>query len=208
MLREQYSKPLDFIKKDILRTYCICFVIFVCILVLTTYLTYYMVGMDGLKSLIKGLHETSTNENVSTSENQIWYDFFIHNSLANLFVIISGLIPFLFIPLFIMIFNAIINGFAIGGFALVYQLSFLTSFLSGIAPHGVLEYVVNILGFALGITLCRQMISGIKNKNIKTTIPCCIKNNLRVYILVILPVLLIAGIVEATITPLVIDLIK
>ena len=208
MLREQYSKTFDFIKKDILKTYCICFVIFVFMLVLTAYLTYYMVGMDGAKSLIKGLHETMTNETDDTSVNMTWYDIFIHNSRANLFAMLSGLIPFLFIPVIIMILNAVITGFALGAFALVYQLSILTSFLSGIAPHGVLECAVNILGFALGITLCRQMISGIKNKNIKTTIPCCIKNSLRVYILVILPVLLIAGIVESTITPLVIDLIK
>jgi len=207
MLREQYSKTFDFVKKDILRTYLFCFVVFVCILVFTTYLTYYMVGMDGLRSLIKGLHETTTNENVDTSGNQIWYDFFIHNSLANLFVIISGLIPFLFIPIIIMIFNAVVNGFAIGGLALVYQISFLKSFLGGIAPHGVLEYAVNILGFALGIILCKQMISGTKNKNIITTMPYYIINSLRVYILIILPVLLIAGIIESTITPWVINFV-
>lgn len=206
-MREQYSKTFDFIKNDILRTYCICFVIFVCILVFTTYLTYYMVGIDGLKSLINGLHETMTNETMDTSVNKTWYDLFIQNSRANLFVMISGLIPFLFIPVIIMILNAVANGFAIGGFALVYQLSFLKSFLGGIAPHGVLEYAVNILGFALGITLCKQMISGIKIKKIITTMPYYIINSLRVYILVILPVLLIAGIIESTITPLAINLI-
>ena len=106
-----------------------------------------------------------------------------------------------------MIFNAVFNGFAIGGFALAYQISFLKSFLTGIAPHGVLENAVNILGFALGITLCKQMIEGIKNKNIKTILPYYIINSLRVYIFVILPVLLIAGIIESTITPLVINMI-
>ena len=166
-----------------------------------------MVGIDGLKSLINGLHETMTNETMDTSVNKTWYDLFIQNSRANLFVMISGLIPFLFIPVIIMILNAVANGFAIGGFALVYQLSFLKSFLGGIAPHGVLEYAVNILGFALGITLCKQMISGIKIKNIITTMPYYIINSLRVYILVILPVLLIAGIIESTITPLAINLI-
>jgi stage II sporulation protein M len=163
--------------------------------------------MDGLRSLIKGMHETTTNGTVGTRDNQLWYDFFIHNSLVNLFAMVSCLIPFLFIPVILMIFNAAVNGFAIGGLSLAYHFSFLKSFLGGIAPHGVLEYAVNILGFALGITLCKQMISGMKHKNIRTTMPYYIINSLRVYILVILPALLIAGIIESTITPLVINLI-
>lgn len=156
--------------------------------------------MDGLERLINGLDDT-----VDTSVNKTWYDFFIQNSRANLLVIISGLIPFFFIPVIIMIFNAAASGFAIGGFALVYELSFFRSFLGAIAPHGVLEYAVNLLGFSLGIILCIKMIAGIKNKNIKTTMPYYIINSLRVYVLVILPVLFIAGMIESTITPFVIN---
>ena len=202
---EQYNKAFEFIKKDVLRTYCICFIVFISILVFATFMTYYVVGIDGIKNLIKGMHETITDGSNNTDIKKFWYDFFIQNSRANLFVIISGLIPFLFIPVIIMIFNSIVNGFAIGAFALVYKLSFFKSFLVGIAPHGILEYAINILGFALGIILCKQMISGIKTKNIITTMSYYILNSLRVYILIILPILLIAGIIESSITPKVIN---
>ena len=200
MLRDQYRKTFAFLKTDIRKTYLICLAVFMIIFVLAACLTYFLVGIDGLERLLSGFGDT-----VDVKEEKTWYDFLLQNGRSNLIAVLSGLIPLLFIPGILMVGNAAIGGFAVGGFALAYELSLVKSFFVGIAPHGVLEYAADLLGFALGILLCKRMIEGLRNKTLKATLPEYLINSLRVYILVILPVLLIAGIVESTITPIVMD---
>lgn len=103
-----------------------------------------------------------------------------------------------------MVYNGTLLGLITAFGAMITSHSLFQSFLFGVAPHGILEYAVNCLAFAMGIYLWKTVTNRIRKKdsdNLKTAI----LNYLRVFVLFVLPGLLIAGIIEANITPLIIN---
>lgn len=140
----------------------------------------------------------------STSSIDTWYGFLIHNGTADFAIMAMGLIPFIPLSALAMAYNGVLLGFFTSVGSILTSHSLFESFLYGVAPHGILEYAVNCLTFALGIYLWKTVTNRVLKKdsdNLKTAILNC----LRVFILFVLPGLLIAGIIEANITPLIIN---
>ena len=126
--------------------------------------------------------------------------FILENNIIKLFAILllgifAGIIP---------LFASFTNGMVLGIFAcLVSESLSWKFFLVGILPHGIIEIPVLILATAVGIRLGKITLwrlfggkIGIKKELAKA---------LKFYIIVLAPLLVIAAMIEAFITPAMLD---
>lgn len=128
---------------------------------------------------------------------------FINNLKVSLFSILFGLIPFVFFP----IVGAMANGFNTGIItsAIYIEGLKLGSFLLfAIAPHGVFELPSVLYSVSIGIFLSLQISKRILRGYESSDEPFYLiwKRILRTWVGVIIPLLLVAAIIEAFITPL------
>ena len=81
----------------------------------------------------------------------------------------------------------------------------LLAFFAGILPHGVFELPALILSLAAGLFLCQSINAYIRH-NEKGVMKPLLLNLLRLVALVVLPLLIVAAVMEAYVTPVVMQL--
>ena len=111
-----------------------------------------------------------------------------------------GFIPFLYLPALSLGLNAAI----IGMLAAMMQGQWLL-FAAGILPHGIFELPALVLSLAAGLCLC-QNINHYIRKNEKGVMKPLMLNLLRVICLLVLPLLVVAAVMECYVTPQVMQL--
>ncbi|SHH20801.1 stage II sporulation protein M [Anaerosphaera aminiphila DSM 21120] len=137
------------------------------------------------------------NLNIETNKN-FGLSLFINNLRAVSLMILTGFIPFLFIPIFILVLNGII----IGALPMLTGTNFVSTMVFGILPHGIFELSAIILGASFGVMICLTIVRKIIGKN-TVEFKILLKYILKKYVFVIIPLLVIAAIVEAYITPII-----
>ena len=125
---------------------------------------------------------------------------FGNNLRAMVLSILYGFIPFLYLPALSMGVNAAI----IGMLAAMMQERWLL-FAAGILPHGIFELPALVLSLAAGLCLC-QNINHYIRKNEKGVMKPLMLNLLRVICLLVLPLLVVAAVMECYVTPQVMQL--
>lgn len=131
-----------------------------------------------------------------------WYNYLWHNGQSNLLSALLGLIPFIPVTIAIMLYNALTWGAMAGVGAALMGKSVLRCIAFSMLPHCIFELPANCLSEALGLLIFITVTGKIRKKTKEPLKPLLI-NCLRVYVLIVLPLLLVAGIVEAEITPLI-----
>ena len=124
----------------------------------------------------------------------------LHNMRAGAIATFSGLIPFLYIPAFLMVMNARLVGLMLGAMPAA-GIGTLEAFVFTILPHGIFELPANIMGNALGIFLCTTVIRYIFKKQDRFRTAYDITGAVRVFFFVIVPLLAIAAPMETYVTP-------
>ena len=127
---------------------------------------------------------------------------FLNNLRATLLTMLYGLIPFLYLPALSLGVNAILMG-VMGAYYTNNGISLLL-YLAGILPHGIFEIPALLLGMAGGLCLCSNINTYIR-KNEKGVMKPLFLNLLRLSCL-LLPLLAVAAVLEAYVTPLVMSL--
>ncbi|MTK12801.1 MAG: stage II sporulation protein M [Clostridiaceae bacterium] len=136
------------------------------------------------------------------------YELFMYLFLCNLLVCIvavaTGKIPFLFIPALLCINNGYNLGLGIA-VAKIHKLNTLSFLLFGIIPHGMFEIPALIYAVSIGIYLSKMnTLAVVKNRPKQKHKPEIKKS----FIFIIIPLLLIAALIESFITPILITFIK
>lgn len=212
MILEQYRKAIDFLRSNIKRTYWHCLIVFVVILAVlaivislldvdTVIQMYGSKIMDGLALFDTG--STAEAGAAAAEEAKTWGFYIRVNGESALTLLILGLIPFIPVGVISLLYNAVALGLMTGMTALLQQINPLLTFLIYVAPHGIAEYSNAVLQAALAIYMCRTVTRAILRKehdNIKEAF----LNVLRAWILIVIPVIIICGFIEANITPMVI----
>lgn len=128
----------------------------------------------------------------------IFLFIFINNSLKALLVILLGFLFGLF-PLYFIYANGRLIGLIS---ALVFAKSGLTLTLGGILPHGIFEITAIIIAASYGLWLGVRFFQTITQK-----IPFwgAFRRAMAVYARVVLPLLLVAALIETFVTPLIIS---
>jgi len=144
----------------------------------------------------------------------------LSNLVAVSLVVGAGLIPFLFLPAF----GIMLNGAAMGvmsAFMTLRGVELGPLLLFGLAPHGIFEIPAFLYACTLGIALClgltRFVIRELFGRPAPTSaapspgeprpeegLTSLLKHTFRTFVLVIVPLILLAALIETFITPLLI----
>ena len=120
---------------------------------------------------------------------------FANNLRAMVLGVLYGFIPFLYLPALALGVNAAI----LGMLASLIDGQWLL-LAAGILPHGIFELPALFLSLAAGLCLCKN-INVYICKNEKGVMKPLLLNILRVVVLLVLPLLVIAAVMETYVTP-------
>lgn len=125
---------------------------------------------------------------------------FGNNLRAMVMTVLYGFIPFLYLPALSLGLNAAI----IGMLAALMDGQWLL-LLAGLVPHGIFEVPALLLSLAAGLCLCRNINRYIRY-NEKGMMKPLLLDLLRVVGLLVVPLLALAAVMEAYVTPLAMQL--
>lgn len=125
---------------------------------------------------------------------------FWHNVRAELLMIAAGIFSFGVLGLLLFLVNFSLVG---GVLAVAKMVGFspLMVFLAGILPHGILELPSVILAAAAALYLGARLVTPLEGKSIGETMIVTLADVLKVFLAVCVPLLLLAGLIEANLTP-------
>lgn len=126
---------------------------------------------------------------------------FLNNAFVSLISLVLGLALGI-LPIVLIAFNGYIIG--IISYIVAQERGFLFIFLA-LLPHGILELPMVFLSASIGLRLGHQVISALLGK--ETDIKREFTEGIRFYISWIVPLLLLAAIIETFITPLILSFI-
>ncbi|MDO5028075.1 MAG: stage II sporulation protein M [Bacillota bacterium] len=114
---------------------------------------------------------------------------------------VIGIVPFLYLPAFILLVNALIVGGFLGLAGMESLMNALIIFVFGIMPHGVFELTAIFFGLAAGFNLSSAVNKTIRRKNPRLSINQAFANGIKTLVFVSIPLLVLAGFIEAFLTP-------
>ena len=130
---------------------------------------------------------------------------FSNNLRATVFIMVYGLVPFIQLPALALG----VNTMALGVLASWYiaQGYSIVAFLAAVLPHGLAEFPALILAFGVGLYVCGQVTRRLFRRDESALhIWDCLVLMSRTLLLVLLPLLAAAAVLEAYVTPLVASL--
>lgn len=127
-----------------------------------------------------------------------------NNIRACVFTMMYGLIPFLLLPALSLGVNAMLLG-VLGAWYVSEGVSPLV-YLAAVIPHGIFELPALILAFATGFYVCGQVTRLCRGNKEGRHVWDCLLLMSQVLLLVLLPLLAAAAVVEAYVTPFVASL--
>ena len=155
---------------------------------------------DSLLSMVLSSMESMgiVNEDGSLSALAL----FSNNLRATVFIMVYGLVPFIQLPALALG----VNTMALGVLASWYiaQGYSIVAFLAAVLPHGLAEFPALILAFGVGLYVCGQVTRRLFRRDESALhIWDCLVLRSRMLLLVLIPLLAVAAILEAYVTPLV-----
>lgn len=176
------------------KRYFLLAVVFIGVMI-SAYLFLPQVAVDEIsKEFIKG-KQSLFNEQMQLSA----WRLLRNNLFAAAMAMVTGLIPFLYLP----ILSDFINGFIVGVIIRMASGSVwgaIKLFAVGILPHGIFEIPALIFSMGIGLTLCHNMVKAIFRKE-HYPIRKLITSAGYLYLTVILPLLILAALIETYLTP-------
>ena len=190
-----------FFRKNISKTWIICIVLFLGLCTLSVFAM--SANTDQAKELMEEFMKMATENGIADSEGNISVTMlFLNNLKAAGLLFIIGLIPFLFLPLLGLLSNSIVVGAALG-IVLSSGHDVIEWVVKGLLPHGIFEIPAICMAAALGIQVCHFMINKIfkRGKLSGYSFKEYLGESCRVFVLIIVPLLIVAAIVECYVTP-------
>lgn len=111
-----------------------------------------------------------------------------------------GIVPFLFLPIWILLFNASLIGAVTAALPLVSGAGGAFLFLA-LLPHGVFELPALALSASMGWMLCRETTARALRRGPSRPFAPLLYEMLRLFMLAVLPLLAAAAAMEAYVTP-------
>lgn len=188
---------MTFIKEKLLKTLVYVTIAFTVLVIATTVIFYY--NQDAAKELIMSFLEANADM-INSEGNILMTNLIINNITASFISVIMGVVPFLFIPIFSLVVNSIMIGAALGFSSITTSTSALKIFLIGMMPHGIFELPALLISMSMGIYLCYKISRRIIKRDNESLIDI-VKSIGKTFIFIVIPLLIVAGIIEAYLTP-------
>jgi uncharacterized membrane protein SpoIIM required for sporulation len=126
---------------------------------------------------------------------------FYHNARTTVAFLLLGLISFATLGITLLLLNIGIVGGVLGGASLIGY-SPLLMFAAGILPHGVFELTAVFLAAAAMFKVGAQLVTPQTEKSLGEVLLLSLADWFRVFLGIVVPLLVIAALVEVYVTPL------
>ncbi len=198
-IRIQYGDAFHFYRHQVWRTFLIGFAVFVVVAAGAAIL---LQGRpDDTADFIRMINEMFEKKGLEVNGQISAWRLLLNNLMASGLMVILGLVPFLFLPLIAMAENAFLIGVMFAGAGLMGVN--WSDLALGLIPHGVFELPAVFLSVGLGAWLCGESVKKILGRNKERTYFFMLAEVSRFFVLVIIPLLIAAALVEAYVTPVV-----
>lgn len=196
---DEYKKIKPFYQKELKRIFILLTIAFFVICIVTGIFLYN--NQDIANHLFMEIKKLLLSKDVLNDAGTISVSSLIANNLLVSFIsILTGVIPFFFLPVFSLLLNAGMIGVVFG--AMPITSSSVLFLMMGLVPHGIFEITALLLSLTLGVYLCKEMCLRVIGKKREISNTQMIFHIVRIYLLVIVPLMIIAGFIETYITPL------
>lgn len=196
-IKENYKNVGEFLKFNLSKTILVCTLLFiVCII---SGISFGMNNVDSTKGIIQSFIE-GKSDILSEVGNINAIGLIKNNIVACGMSILFGFIPFIFLSIFSLGINGFLVGVVLGLGKAATGTSIIKTFILGILPHGIFEIPALIISMSMGIYLCLNLSMKVFGRG-KEKISKILLEYIRLFISVILPMIIIAGIIETYITP-------
>lgn len=197
-IRQQYHEIRLFYRQNIKRMFLSMIVLFSFCLIVFSIVLSINPGL-ATRMLIKTSSFVENTINLSGILPMI-----VKNLFAGLYLIVLGCVPFLFIPSWFVVMNGSMIGILLGS-TTISNIT-LGAIFASIVPHGFILIPAMLLAGAYGVYLCRAMIAHVLHKDSKLSFKILLYELSRAYFFIIVPMMVIASLLQALITPLIVSL--
>lgn len=178
--------------KVIFKYFLLCFFLFFTSIIITKFMF-----TRNPENVLSILDNQALEQALNDTAFNVFGQIFINNLIVCFSTILSGFLPFVFLPVITCIKNAYPIGLLLAGFDILKKNVFLIA-LVALVPHGILEIPALLYSFSIGIHLCLSITTSMVKKVPTKKYIAEIKN---AFIFIILPMLLIAAFIEAFVVP-------
>ena len=121
------------------------------------------------------------------------------NISACFLTVCYGCIPFLYLPALTLGANAMLLGIPA---ARCLQSGYsIAAFLAALLPHGIFEIPALLVTIAVGLELCRDLSGRLRRRKGLAAFPQYLADGSRLFLFPVLPLLAVAALMEAYVTP-------
>lgn len=193
-------KTRTFFKKYILKIFIICFICFIAIMIGSYYVCTQNldVAMQFSQNMADMIEEKGL---VDDAGNVSLFKLFFNNLQAAGMGTILGLVPFFFLPALVILINGVISA-AVLALTGTTGKSVMLMIVAGILPHGIFEIPAIVLGCSLGIAVCLFECEKILGRGKMSELNALefFGHTAKTFILVCIPLLIIAALIETYVT--------
>ena len=183
-LKKNYLLSMNFIKESKIFIYFITGIFF-----LFTVIGFFVPPPEAIYDQILKFIEELLKKTQDLSQFELIRFIFFNNIQSSFFGMVFGV----FLGLFPVIF-AIANGYVLGFVASVSVNAVGISVLWRLFPHGIFELPAIFISLGLGL----KIMTFIFEKNKLKTLKIYIKNSLRTFLFIVIPLLIIAAVIEGS----------
>ncbi len=183
-LKKEYKKSLDYLKESKNFIYTIIIVFFIFALI-----GFFIPVQDSLKNQILEFLKELLEKTQRMSQIELIKFIFLNNLQSSFYGMIFGVLVGLF-----PVISTIANGYVLGFVALMSVENGGISTLWKLFPHGIFELPAVFISLGLGLKFGTFILQKRKLESFKKYLV----NSLRVFLLIVIPLLAIAGIIEGS----------
>lgn len=134
-------------------------------------------------------------QSMSKSGGLNYFMLIMNNVIVGVIAVILGFIPFFYLSFILIITNAFVSGAVLSVFENLIKI-----ILFGILPHGTFELPALALSVSCGLYLCNKITMRLLKKS-DERISTSIYKVTSFFVLIILPMFILAGFIEIYLTP-------
>lgn len=206
-MKKVYLKEFEIYKKSYQKSFWWTFIFSILILIVCFTLSFFMADFfikqtEAIaESMANDIAEIRGKEISELSDIQTFLVIFWNNIKVGAITVLLGIIPLYRLPSFFMVLQFIVIGVVFGGLSAMGH-SVLNAFVFSFLPHAIFELTAFVYSVAIGSFINRNILTKIFFRKKKDSEPIgkLLKQSLRSYIFVVIPLLFIAAFIEAFIT--------
>lgn len=200
-LTEEYKKQWSFFKNNLCKIF-ITLLILIFVLIIGTHFVMLKAFKDNpeiVTAVQQYIGELFAGIDMEASGGNLALQLFANNARACVIIVSLGVVPFIFLPLLLYGTNGIVVG-VVTAFSQAAAGTSIGFLIAALLPHGLFEFPALAYSAALGFYLCRETVRLILRKSDKKFGEAAL-DTIRGYVLVVLPLLVAAALMEALVTP-------